>query len=100
MVSIYHVNLMINISLHTIIVFQVFLSITSPVGWGCRIHRLHFCRGVRPHHEGPRYDSKQSDGEVPVNLWLWEMRSTRSLPLLPGPLWTGVVASDRVLSMG
>ena len=20
-----------------------------PVGWGCRIHRLHFCRGVRPH---------------------------------------------------
>ena len=20
-----------------------------PVGWGCRIHRLHFCRGVKPH---------------------------------------------------
>ena len=19
-----------------------------PVGWGCRIHRLHFCRGLRP----------------------------------------------------
>ena len=19
-----------------------------PVGWGCRIHRLHLCRGVRP----------------------------------------------------
>ena len=21
---------------------------TRPVGWGCRIRRLHFCRGVRP----------------------------------------------------
>ena len=28
------------------------------------------------------------------------MRSTSSLPLLPGPLSTGVVAPDRVLSMG
>ena len=28
------------------------------------------------------------------------MRSTPSLPLLPGPLCPGVVASDRVLSMG
>ena len=28
------------------------------------------------------------------------MRSTPSLPLLPGPLWPGVVAFDKVLSMG
>ena len=21
----------------------------NPVSWGCRIHRLHHCRGVRPH---------------------------------------------------
>ena len=28
------------------------------------------------------------------------MLSTHLLPLLPGPLWTGVVASDRILSMG
>ena len=28
------------------------------------------------------------------------MRSTPSLPLLPGPLWPRVVAPDRVLSMG
>ena len=27
------------------------------------------------------------------------MQSTPSLPLLPGPLWPGVVAPDRVLSM-
>ena len=28
------------------------------------------------------------------------MISTPSLPLLPGPLWSEVVAPDRVLSMG
>ena len=41
----------------------------------------------------PGYDTKQSDG---VALG---MQSTPSLPLLPGSLWPGVVASDRVLSM-
>ena len=29
-----------------------------------------------------------------------ELWSTPSLPLLPGPLWTGLVAPDRVLFMG
>ena len=29
----------------------------------------------------------------------WGMHSTSSLPSLQGPLWTGVVAPDRVLSM-
>ena len=33
-------------------------------------------------------------------LVLWEMRSTSPLTLLPGPLYPGVVAPDRVLSMG
>ena len=33
-------------------------------------------------------------------LELWGMRSTPSLPLLPGPLWPGVVAPERALSMG
>ena len=31
---------------------------------------------------------------------IWEMGSTLSLPLLPGPLWLGVVALDMFLSMG
>ena len=46
--------------------------------WVCRIHRLHVCRGVRPPpaDECPDYDTKQSDGEVPVMLGLWRMRST------------------------
>ena len=33
-------------------------------------------------------------------LELWGMQSTPSLPSLPGPLWPGVVAPDRALSMG
>ena len=72
------------------------LPSTCPVGWGCRIHRLHLCRGVRPHpNECPGYETKQSDGEVPAMLELWGMRSTLSLPLLPGQLWPGVVAPDK-----
>ena len=59
------------------------------------------CRGVRhPPNECPGYDTKRSDGEVPVMLGLWGMQSTPSLPLLPGSLWPGMVAPDRVLSMG
>ena len=41
------------------------------------------------------YDTKQPNGEVPVMLELWGMRSTPLLPLLPGPLWPGVVALDK-----
>ena len=72
-----------------------------PVGWGCRIHWLHLCRGIRPPPTWVSwYDTKQSDGEVPAVLELWGMRSTPLLPLLPGPLWPGAVAPDGALSMG
>ena len=30
----------------------------------------------------------------------WGMQSIPSLPSFPGPLWPGVVASDRVLAIG
>ena len=70
-------------------------SVYSPVGWGCRIHRLHPSRGLRPLDECPRYDTKQSDGEVPVMLELWGIRCTPSLSSLPGPLWPGMVAPDK-----
>ena len=33
-------------------------------------------------------------------LELWGMWSTSSLPLLPYLLWSGLIATDRVLSMG
>ena len=46
------------------------------------------------------YDPKQFNGKVPVMLELWGMQSMPSLPLLLGPLWPGVVAPDRVLSLG
>ena len=52
-----------------------------------------------PANECPGFDTTQSDGEVPVMLELWGMRSTPLLPLIPGPLWPGVVAPDRVLCM-
>ena len=47
-----------------------------------------------------RYDNKQSDDEVPVMMELWGMQSTPSLPSLPGPVWPGMEAPDRILSMG
>ena len=62
-----------------------------------------YCSSVEewePSNECPVYDTKQSDGEVPVMLELRETRCTPSLPLLPCPLWSRVVASDRALSMG
>ena len=43
---------------------------------------------------------KKYGGEVPIMLILWGMRSTPSLPLLPGSLWPGMVALDWSLSMG
>ena len=71
------------------------------MGWGCRLHQLLLCRGVRhPPNECPVYDTKQSDGEVSVMQELWVMRSTSSLPSLPGPFWQGVVALDKGLIYG
>ena len=58
-------------------------------------------RGQTPHtSECHRYDTKQSDGEAPVMLELWGMWSAYSVPSLPSPLRPGVVAFERVLSMG
>ena len=42
------------------------------------VHRLHFSSGVNPppNNECPGYDTKQSDGEVPLMLELQGMQST------------------------
>ena len=53
-----------------------------------------------PHHNGPGFDTKQCDGEAPVMLGLWKIRSNSSLPLFHVPLWPRVVAPDSILSMG
>ena len=44
------------------------------------------------------YDIKPYDDEAP-ELGIWGMRGNPLLPLLLGPLCSGVVATDRVLSM-
>ena len=59
-----------------------------------------FAEGWDTPQKCPGYDTKQSDGEAQAVLELWGMRSTSSLTSLPGPLWPGVVAPDRALSMG
>ena len=56
-----------------------------PVIWGCWIHPLYLCEGLRSlANDCPEYDTRQSDGEASV-LELWGIWSTSSLPLLPGP---------------
>ena len=57
-------------------------------------------RGKPGPNECPGYDTKQSDGEVPGMLGFGGIRSTPSLPLLPGPIWPGMIAPDRALFMG
>ena len=88
--------------MHYTFIQSLYIYIYCTVGWGCWIHWLHLCRGVRPHPPISVliYDTKQSDGEAPVMLELWGMWSTPSLSLLPGPLWPRMVATDRALSMG
>ena len=72
----------------------------GPVAWVCRILRLHLCRGVRHPKRVSWYDTKQSDGEAPVTLEIWGIRSTTLLPLYPSPFRPRVEAPDSVLSIG
>ena len=88
-----YIYIYIYIYIHTHTHTHMTRELLYPVGWDCRIHRLLLCRGGKTPspNESPAYETKQSDGEVPVTLELWGMRSTPSLPSLPGPLWPGVV---------
>ena len=78
--------------------WDIFKAGNCPVGWDCRLHRLHLCWGVRHHKECPGYNTKQSDCEAPVMQALWGMKGTSSLPWLPGPFLPRVVAPDRIQS--
>ena len=71
----------------------------NPVGWGRIIHRLDLCGGENSPNECPGYVTKQSDGNSPVMLELWDMQSIPLLRSLPDPLWSEVVAPVRVLSV-
>ena len=61
----------------------------SPIGWGCRIHRLHLYRMVRPHHQQVSRIWHLSNLMVRLQVMpeLWQVQSTPSLPSLPGSLW-------------
>ena len=39
-----------NIITHPLNIALYSHNVTCPVGWGCRIHRLHLCTGVRHPH--------------------------------------------------
>ena len=41
-------SLFLSFSLYPFLFLFLSLSISCPVGWGCRIYRLHLCRGIRP----------------------------------------------------
>ena len=72
-----------------------------PLVWGCRIHRLHLCRGLKKtSNDCPGNDTKTNNGEVPVMLELWEMRSTPLFLSLPDQLWSEVVVPHGIQSMG
>ena len=55
------------------------------------IHRLLLC------NESPQYDTKQSDGQIPIMLKIW---GNAEYPFIAIALWHGVVVYDRALSMG
>ena len=72
------------------------------VSWGCRRHQLHLSRRVRTPSTDKCPDMKLNNLMVRLQ-WCWhfgECRVPSSFPSLPGPLWPGLVALDRALSMG
>ena len=70
------------------------LLLCFPVGWGCRIHRLHLSRGVRTPPPTSVLDMTLN------NLMLWQMWVTSSLPFLPDPLWPEMVLFYQPLRSG
>ena len=65
--------------------YTKYIYIYIPIGWGCRIHQLLLCKGVRLPHKWVSW--------IAIDIYI-------SGATMPGPLWPGVVAPDRVLSMG
>ena len=80
----------------------VYLTLRSPVGWVCEIHRLHLCIEVRllPNKFLDRTLNHLMSNHLMARLQIWGIWNTPSLPLLPRSLWPGVVAPDRVISQG
>ena len=69
-----------------------FLHIGCPVGWGCRIHQLQLCKGVRPHPQTSVLDMTLNNLMVRFK-WCWSFEECRE-PLYShrsevhsGPVW-------------
>ena len=84
--------------------FLFIAIISSPlwpgVIWLCRLGQLNtptssLQRGKTP----PENVQDLTQNNLMVILELWGMQNTPLLPLLTGPLWLGVVAPDRLLSI-
>ena len=86
---------------HTNLFMHIFSHPSNcPVGWGCKIHRLHPYRGVRPTICVLDLTLNNLMVRFQVMLKFWGMRRTPSLLSLPGPLWPRMIAPDRSLCMG
>ena len=73
-----------------------FYSLVCPVGY--RIHRLHLYSEVTP---STSVLDMTLNNLIMRSQWCWSFgKCTPSLPSLSGPLWPGIIAPDRVLSMG
>ena len=94
-VSLTHIYTHTHICMYT----SSYLNLLAQSASGLEYTDCIFAEGY-PSNECPGYNTKRSEGEVPVMLELWGMPSTSSLPSLPDPLRPWVVAPDKVISMG
>ena len=77
----------------TCLFFILFLLLFCPVSWGCRIHQLLLCCGVRsPPKECLRYDTKQSNGGALGNVeYSFIAIAPKSIPTWSGRTWLGPI---------
>ena len=89
-------ELYIYIYIYIYVCMYVYIYIEERIFWRSRLglqntQTAYLQKGKILPNEWPRYDTKRSDGEAPVNPFL---------PSLLCLLWPGVAAPDMFLSMG
>ena len=75
-----------DIVFRTFYVFQVLKSYMVQLVGAVEYTDCISAEGYNSFNKCPGYDTKQSDGQASVNLELWGMLGTPSLPSHPGPL--------------
>ena len=75
-------------------------NVHSRASWGCGIHQMHLCRGVRSPLPLSILDMTLTHLIVRLQSWsFWRMGNTPSLPLLPGQPGFKIVVPIRIPSM-